>query len=975
MRLVRAALTAGWLLLIISLFWDPITPELTRPDNVASPFHLKALEVAFQGKVIAQAPYQMTNRIFWTMIIPLLPLFLMVGGHEAWRRICPLSFVSQIPRYLGLNRKRSVLIRRTGQVERQLALIGKDSWWRRKVWYIQFGFLFLALNIRILFINSDRTALALFFIGVIVLALWVGYMWGGKTWCNYVCPIAIVQKIYTEPRGLLESRAHVARNTITQSMCRTSTPEGDRSICVGCIANCPDIDLERSYWENIEDPALRHVYYGFFGIIIGFYCFYYFYSGGWDYYFSGAWTHEAEQLDNLLKTGLFINGNAIGVPKIFSAPLILGSFVVAAIVLGKTLEKLFRQVVKRAQLPVSEAEIISRCLSFSAYLSINTFYLFGGRPNLLLLPTPALRLVDTLIVALSTLWFWQAIQRSPMRYRREGLATSLIEQLRKLKVDISKFLDGRKLEELKADEVYVLAKTLPSFSRDQRLQAYRNILEESIRTGKTDHSDSLELLREVRVELGISDDEHRQLRNELSLDNADDSLGPQGSASYESWLRVTNYRSVIEPMLIARLEQGQRLDQAMVDAEVVASLKRYRETYQISESEHANTLSSITGSTGVMFERARRQLDLLAETCALVFGLRFKITADRQWTAIGSLLIATTTRRTNTLQVKLFSTLLMLGNTVEARAIASQMARLAGSEIEAALSTPVSAGARKTWLESLDAELVKRLLGSSDNTVDGSAGLESPDDKSRLGAAIEQSGDLTAHLQKMVDADDPLMAAIALTAISYLDIGLARSWTSSVSIRDAPAHWLLAEVVDSLTGPRESAGKPAPRQTQSFSGANPEAGAQTGQSTAYTVEWQDTMTKLLWLSQVNIFGRLNLNSLAEIAASAEVRCYPQGGWLCRAGDPASEAFVLRTGSVDILVMRDGAETVVGSLRDGAIVGELGVITSKPRAASVRISSTVLRVVTIDGERLRWLMEGDATVAMGILAVVAGYVTG
>lgn len=1064
MRFVRAALTVGWVLLIVSLFWDPVTPELTRHDNLASPFHLKSqTTVAIQGQVSQDVPYQMSNRIFWTMIIPILPLFFMVAGHEAWRRICPLSFVSQIPRYLGWNRRQRVLIRRTGQVEQQLALVGKNSWWRRNIWYIQFGLLYLALNARILFVNSDRTALALFFIGVILLALWVGYMWGGKSWCNYVCPIAIVQKIYTEPRGLLESQAHVSRKTITQSMCRAPGPSGDVSICVGCTTNCPDIDLERSYWESIEDPSLRNVYYGFFGLVVGFYTFYFLYAGSWDYYFSGAWTHEADQLGRLLGPGLYINGMAIGIPKLLSAPLVLALFVGAAMLLGKTLEAIYRRIVARLQLPLTEPEIISRCLSFSAYLTINVFYLFGGRPNLLLLPPAALRVVDILIVALTTLWFLQAVQRNPMRYRREGLASSLIEQLRKLKVDISKFLEGRKLEELKADEVYVLAKTLPSFSREQRLQAYRNILEDAIRTGRTDSSASLELLREVRVELGITDDDHRQLRNDLGIETSDNLFDPQVAATYESWLRVTNYRSVIEPLLLSRFEQGLRLQDVLADAEVSAAIRKYREMYQISEVDHASVLSTITGSGGLMFERARRQLELLAEDSALVFGLQCRMLSDPQWRPIGTLLIAGAWRRATAVHLKLFSILLTLGNTADARAIAMQVARLSGREVESALALPVSSAARATWTDSLDSTLVNLLLGGSatEEPAPADPAQGGVGEVARFRQVVEQGTDLSTRLRRLVEGDDQLVAALALTGISYLDIGMARQLANEVARRTTSLHWLLAEIVESLTSRQDQAAPRTARQAISLTVASPNAGQQQlsylkdfiavgrsqdndvvvmgpeissyhlavcreggrvevrktdpfaplfvngrpvsdavtplepgarigftpatqagtvivvnweGQDGSYSLEHQDTITKLMWLSQVRIFRSLELHSLAEIAASAEVRRYRQGAWLCRAGDSPSEAFILHSGQVDIVALRDKSETVIGSLSDGAIVGELGVITSKPRAASVRISSGVARIVTIHGERLRWLMERDASVSMSMLTVVAGYVT-
>ena len=104
MRLVRGTLALLWLVLIISLFWDPLTPLFTAAGS-ASPFHLTGRQVTLQGHVLEQVPYPMGARIFWTMALPLVPLFLMLFGHEAWRRICPLSFFTQLPAYLRIQRR------------------------------------------------------------------------------------------------------------------------------------------------------------------------------------------------------------------------------------------------------------------------------------------------------------------------------------------------------------------------------------------------------------------------------------------------------------------------------------------------------------------------------------------------------------------------------------------------------------------------------------------------------------------------------------------------------------------------------------------------------------------------------------------------------------------------------------------------------------------------------------------------------
>src|SRR5262249_30165571 len=152
--------------------------------------------------------------------------------HEAWRRICPLSALMQVPRRLGIQRRETITDPRTGRVESKVRLIKPGSFLAKNFWFVQFGLLWLGLSFRLLFINSDRVSLAVFFLAVIVISMAVGYLYGGKTWCNYICPLSPVQKFYTEPRGLLESTAHMApaggagAATLTQSSCRRVDAQG-----------------------------------------------------------------------------------------------------------------------------------------------------------------------------------------------------------------------------------------------------------------------------------------------------------------------------------------------------------------------------------------------------------------------------------------------------------------------------------------------------------------------------------------------------------------------------------------------------------------------------------------------------------------------------------------------------------------------------------------------------------------------------
>lgn len=496
---VRWVLTSGWLLLIVSLFDDPISAWLTDSTNSMSPLRIDPAScVKVQGNCLEEVPYALGAPIFWGIILPSAIFSLLVFGHEFWRRICPLSFLSQIPRALGRQRQQKRTDPKTGKVRYELVKVAKNSWLARNYLYLQFGLLFLGLCSRILFVNSDRLTLGIFFVATILAAITVGYLYGGKSWCQYFCPMAPVQKIYAEPRGLLASTAHEDdRQTITQSMCRSVNPEQkEHSACVACQSICIDIDAERSYWEGITKPEQQWLYYGYVGLVVGYFVYYYLYAGNWNYYFSGAWAHQDNQLATLLSPGFYVLDRPILIPKLVAVPLTLAAFTAAGYFLGRKLEKRYKAYQLRRQQPLSLELLRHRIFTLCTYFIFNFFFIFSGRPFIQLLPAPVQYLFTVVITALSTLWLYRTWQRNPNLYSREGLASLLRKQLGKLNLDIGSFLEGRSLDDLTADEVYVLAKILPGLSKEQRLQVYKGVLREAIEQGDVDFSDSLRLLQE-----------------------------------------------------------------------------------------------------------------------------------------------------------------------------------------------------------------------------------------------------------------------------------------------------------------------------------------------------------------------------------------------------------------------------------------------------------------------------------------------
>jgi 4Fe-4S binding domain len=337
-------------LIIGTLFYDPWTSALTLPNHPWSALRLSSRCIQLQGECLVETPYTLAPTLFWGAIVPGAIWILLVFGHEVWRRICPLSFLSQIPRALGWQRQ----LKRentSGKIRYELAKVRSDSWLGRNYPYLQFTWLFAGLCGRILFFNSDRLVLAGWLLFTIIAAITVGYLYGGKSWCNYFCPMAPVQKIYSMPSGLVGSKAHTSNQVITQSMCRIVLPDGkEQSACVACQNPCIDIDSERAYWDNLNKPAESFLHYGYIGLVIGYFVYYYLYAGNWDYYFSGAWARQTDQLASLLSPGFYLFGQALNMPKLVAVPLTLGLFTFCGYQVGRWLEQQFKADSKRQSL-------------------------------------------------------------------------------------------------------------------------------------------------------------------------------------------------------------------------------------------------------------------------------------------------------------------------------------------------------------------------------------------------------------------------------------------------------------------------------------------------------------------------------------------------------------------------------------------------------------------------------------------------
>ena len=522
-RIVRWILAISWLVLIASLFYDPFSAALTAHDS-GSLFSNRFLDPAVfnnpntciqvRGECIQEEPYPIGAQVFWGMVVPSAIIFVLSFGHEAWRRICPLYFMSQISRALGRQPKLD---------------IEENTWLVRNHLYLQFGLFFIGLCFRPLFVNSHRILLGCFLLATILSAMTMVFLYGGRSWCHYVCPFGIVQLVFTGPRGLLASEAHTQpRGSITQSKCRTVNSQGqEESTCITCRKPCMDIDAEGSYWtELVAKPGRKLVQYGYVGMVVGYFAYAVLSPGNFSYYFSGAWAHEANQLGSLFKPGFYIFGQAIPIPKIVAVPMTFAAFTGVSYLIWRAIEKAAISAALGKKTSASDAEkqalketAIHRVFSAAAFFAFNFFYIYGGRPEILRFPLPVQFAFQGIVLMVSSVWLYRTWNRTSQQYKLESQGEKLRRELKKLEkklgIGFSGYLGDRSLDDLKPNELDLLYNVLPTVKKQERLQAYKGIVEDALDVGNVTPASSLEALRQLRQKMELSDREHDEILAEL----------------------------------------------------------------------------------------------------------------------------------------------------------------------------------------------------------------------------------------------------------------------------------------------------------------------------------------------------------------------------------------------------------------------------------------------------------------------------
>ncbi|HEV2350254.1 MAG TPA: cyclic nucleotide-binding domain-containing protein [Terriglobia bacterium] len=522
-------------------------PEETSTEAWLEPVRWFALALFVALPVYTYLVPQLGGRVVWTVAVAGLPLVIVIAGYHRWRRICPLAWFSQLP----------IILSRPG--ERRAS-----AWLQANYYYITFSFFMACLWLRLIAINGHGTALAAFLILISLLAFVSGTMFTGKTWCNYICPLSFIEKIYTEPRGIQQ------------------TPNSQCPKCTACKPACPDINQENGYWKEVLSEPKRFVYSAFPGLVLAFYFYFYLQSGSWAYYFSGSWGYDptlpgtAFQAGHDPKTAGFFflplvpRAIAALLTLIMGALMSLGAFSLA--------ERVISSRQKDRDLGVDEVDVRHTMFTVAAFVAFISFYAFAGAPTLRLIPA-APYLFQILVVATATLFLARRFARRQRAFAEETLARQIIRRW--------EWADMKPPKDLhEAFLIHTIRSQTHASGYARLLEIYKEAVREGVASGFISRAE-VQRLESLRNQLQISQADHEKIMADLDEEERAKIANPALHVTAEKRLQLDSYASSLQSYL-------QRVSKART-APDDSVIRHLRQEYGVTPGEHGAVLNELLG--------------------------------------------------------------------------------------------------------------------------------------------------------------------------------------------------------------------------------------------------------------------------------------------------------------------------------------------------------------------------------------------
>jgi NTE family protein len=127
--------------------------------------------------------------------------------------------------------------------------------------------------------------------------------------------------------------------------------------------------------------------------------------------------------------------------------------------------------------------------------------------------------------------------------------------------------------------------------------------------------------------------------------------------------------------------------------------------------------------------------------------------------------------------------------------------------------------------------------------------------------------------------------------------------------------------------------------------------------------------RVAFIREAPVFSHLPEAAIRELAGRATWVEEAAGGWLFREGDASDGLYVLGAGRLEVVREAGDTEVVMRSLRPGAVLGELAILTGSKRSASVRARRDCV-LLKLSSDAFLELVEQDGRFAADLTRTLA-----
>jgi len=124
------------------------------------------------------------------------------------------------------------------------------------------------------------------------------------------------------------------------------------------------------------------------------------------------------------------------------------------------------------------------------------------------------------------------------------------------------------------------------------------------------------------------------------------------------------------------------------------------------------------------------------------------------------------------------------------------------------------------------------------------------------------------------------------------------------------------------------------------------------------------------LTSVELFAEMNEEEIDDLTGLAQIKKLDKDTTIFHAGDPADAVFVVASGRVKVVITSsDGKEFILTVLGAGQVFGEMALLESAPRSASV-VTLSAVEVLVISRADFQRLLDSNPRISQRLMAILS-----